>query len=85
MQVDVSALTSEISSIRESEIEHVATIADLSLASGKDTVVMTSRQLLSGKGMVFSIILMPCPFAHSVEQSNCIIAVPQNLDSLQST
>ncbi|CAM6127619.1 unnamed protein product [Calypogeia fissa] len=46
--VSVAAVTSEVSSVRESEILHAATIADLSLASGRDTVIMTSRQLLTG-------------------------------------
>jgi hypothetical protein len=46
--VSASAIATGSAKERETEITQAARVADLFLAAGKDTLVMTSRQLLTG-------------------------------------
>lgn len=57
--MSVGALATGSAKEREAEIAQAARMADLLLASGKDTLVMTSRQLVTGscKSPEASIVL----------------------------
>ncbi|KAI5066263.1 hypothetical protein GOP47_0018887 [Adiantum capillus-veneris] len=49
LEVDVALIAFGSLASREAEIGHISTAADALLAAGKDTVIMTSRTLITGK------------------------------------
>ncbi|MCO5612204.1 hypothetical protein L7F22_066466 [Adiantum nelumboides] len=49
LEVDVALIAFGSLASREAEISHVSTAADALLAAGKDTVILTSRTLITGK------------------------------------
>lgn len=57
-QVSVDKIAAKSIEEREQEINQTADIADVYLRSGKDTLVMTSRQLVVGKSESSSKVIM---------------------------
>lgn len=61
-QVSVDKVSMKSFQERDEEINRVAEIASVSLKSGKDTLLVTSRQLVTGKCQYFSFLLCLCIF-----------------------
>lgn len=59
---------------RDEEINHVANVASASLKAGKDTLVMTSRQLITGRCQHYPFAFSLC-FSFFFHELIVLIAV----------
>lgn len=74
-QVHVPVFASGSPAACEEEIKQIVTAADALLAAGKDTVIVTSRDLVTGKGKLFvyqCIVISFCQFLYSCSSSQQI-------------